>query len=32
LPDKFENQRDEIEAGLADVTVPRPETVDADAD
>jgi glyoxalase family protein len=30
LPDEFEARRERIEAGLPDVTVPRPETVDAD--
>ncbi len=30
LPGKFEGRREEIEAGLPDVTVPGPEPVDAD--
>ena len=30
LPGEFETQRDEIEAGLPDVTIPRAETADAD--
>jgi len=30
LSGEFEGRRDEIEAGLPDVTVPRAETVDAD--
>jgi len=30
LPGKFEGRREEIEAGLPDVTVPAPEPVDAD--
>jgi glyoxalase family protein len=30
LPGKFENRRDEIEAELPDVTIPRAETVDVD--
>jgi len=32
LPGEFENQRGQIEAGLTDVTIPRGEAVDADAD
>jgi glyoxalase family protein len=32
LPGKFETRREEIEANLADVTVPRAETADAEAD
>ena len=32
LPGKFEAQREEIESNLADVTVPRAETADAEAD
>ena len=31
LPGEFENQRGQIEAGLTDVTIPRGEAVDADA-
>jgi len=30
LPGEFEDQRDQIEAGLSDVTIPRGEAVDAD--
>ncbi|WP_123535223.1 ring-cleaving dioxygenase [Halosimplex salinum] len=30
LPGKFENQREQIEAQLTDVTIPRAETADAD--
>jgi len=30
LPGKFDAQREQIEAGLPDVTVPRAETVDAE--
>ncbi|SFR96700.1 glyoxalase family protein [Halomicrobium zhouii] len=32
LPGKFEARREEIEAGLADVTIPRAEQVEADDD
>jgi len=32
LPGKFEDRREQIEAGLTDVTVPRAETADAEAD
>jgi glyoxalase family protein len=30
LPGQFESRRDQIEANLTDVTVPRPEPVEAD--
>ncbi|GGM40498.1 VOC family protein [Haloarcula argentinensis] len=30
LPGKFEGRREEIEAGLTDVTIPRPEAAEAD--